>query len=705
MIRFVTGIGRRHPILTLVVWLLIAVAGFTIGNGVFARVTTTVGTVEGSQSQRGADQLADAKLSPPVLTAVLSGLSADDAALRTQVQAAIADIRAIAGVAGATDPYTDPTAIAPDNQALLIDVEISKGGEATANKVAARLHQVSGVTVAVSGGPLTDSEFDRQANSDTRRAELISAPVLLILLLLVFASLLAAGLPLLIALVGVGGTFAALFAFSFFTDVSIYAIQVTTMLAIGLAVDYSLLLVSRYREERHANADPAQALERAAERAGRTVLFSGLTVSVSLAGLLVFRDPFLRSVGLAGAAVVLIDMLAALTLLPALLALFGHRMRLGKPKTDGGRAFAAIGRTVQRVPAVALLLTLAGLAVLMLPLGHLRLDTSNPKSLPASSGTRQLTEAIHAHFPALSGPNPIQVVVTGSPDSSELTSYSAQIDAVAGIAAVRPGRAGNGVTVLLAIPENPTSSGQTAQAVRDIRALPAPYPTSVTGDAARLVDYHDELTDRLPLAAAIVVGATFVLLLLFTGSILIPIKAVLTNLLSLGAAFGVVVWAFQDGHLSGLFGTGQLDGIDLTVPVVVAAIAFGLSTDYEVFVLSRIRERWVAGDAPKPAVIAGLRRSGGIITAAALLLVVAFGGFLAGGFAPIKEVGLGLVLAVAIDATVVRLLLVPAVFALLGRAAWAGPKLLRSTRRAVPAGTVPVPSQPAEPVPTGSLRG
>ncbi len=676
MIRAVTRFARRRPAFVLVLWLVIAAAGFTVGNGVFARMTSTVGAIPGSESQQGAQVIGDAKLSPPVINAVVSGASTTDPAFRTAVSGAVTDLRGIDGVLAVSDPFGPTAPVAVDGRAVLINVELAHNGDLLADKVQKGLTGIAGATTVVSGGPLTDREFNNQATSDTRRAELISAPLLLLLLLLVFMSLIAAGLPLLIALVGVGGTFAALLVMSFFTDVSIYSIQVTTMLAIGLGVDYALLMVSRFREELAVVHDPAEALGRAAEKAGRTIVFSGLTVAVSLVSLVAFADPFLRSIGVAGAAVVLIDMLAAITLLPALLQLLRNRIKPPRGRGERGRAFAAVARGVQKVPALTVFLVLIGLVVAGLSLTGLRLDTSNPKSLPASSATRQLTEALRQHFPEQAGPSAITVAARTAPDSPGLAELQRQIAAVPGVAAVNAGRSGDGLSILQATPEHPTSSPDTAQAVRDIRALEAPFTVQVTGDAARLVDYKQELRDRLPIVGGIVLLATFILLLLFTRSVVIPIKALITNLLSLVAALGVVVWVFQDGHLVGLLGGEQQDGIDLTVPVVVAAIAFGLSTDYEIFVLSRIRERRLAGVGPDQSVREGLQRSGGIVTAAALLLAVTFAGFMTGGFAPIKEVGLGLVLAVLIDAVIIRTLLVPATMTLLGRAAWWAPRFL-----------------------------
>ncbi|MBW6436426.1 MMPL family transporter [Actinoplanes hulinensis] len=686
MIRAITRSARRHPAVVLVVWLVIAAAGFTVGNGVFARMTTTVGAIAGSESQQGAEAMGDAKLAPPVINAVVSGDSTDDPAFRTAVSTAVSDLRGIDGVLAVSDPFGEQAPVAVDNKAVLINVELAHQGDLLADRVQQRLTDIDGATVVASGGPLTDREFNNQATSDTRRAEIVSAPLLLILLLIVFMSLIAAGLPLLIAVVGVGGTFSALLVMSFFTDVSIYSIQVTTMLAIGLGVDYALLMVSRFREERAVIADPSEALAVAAERAGRTILFSGLTVAVSLASLVAFADPFLRSIGVAGAAVVLIDMLAAITLLPALLQLLRNRIKPARGRGERGRAFAGVAAGVQRMPVLTLFAVLIVLVVAGLSVTGLRLDTSNPKSLPADSATRQLTEDLREHFPALAGPTAITIVAHTTPDSPELADFQRRAAEVPGVSVVNPGRSGGGLTVLQATPDEPTSSPETAGAVRALRDLEAPFAVQVTGDAARLVDYEQQLKDRLPIAAGIVLLATFVLLLAFTRSVLIPLKALLTNLLSLVASLGVVVWVFQEGHLVELLGGERMDGIDLTVPVVVAAIAFGLSTDYEVFVLSRIRERRLAGIAPDQSVREGLQRSGGIVTAAALLLAVTFAGFMTGGFAPIKEVGLGLVLAVAIDAVIVRMLLVPATMTILGRAAWWAPRFL--------GGRPPVPSAP-----------
>jgi RND superfamily putative drug exporter len=679
MIRFVV----RRPVVVILLWVAVVGAGFTTGIGVFERLVSEVGAVPGSESHRTADRIAAIDPQPETVSAVITGRSADDPAMRSSVERAVADLRAQPGVAQVSDPRPSTTT----GQALSVQVALKpENTEEAASAVADRLKQIAPGTVTVAGGPLTDDEFDSQAQSDVQHAEMLSMPVVLVLLLLVFGGLIAAGLPLLIAVMGIGTAFGILYAFSFVSDVSVYSIQVITMLSVGLAVDYALLVVNRFREERggggrgpfgkNAAPDIPTAVTRTVATAGRTVLFSGLIVSASLAGLVVFPDPFLRSMGFAGAAVVAVDMLAALTLLPALLVLFGHRIKAARPAPSGGGFFARVARGVQRRPVVTLVVTAAGLAVLALPALDLRLSAGDPRLLPSSSQTRALYDAQAVHFPDQNAPDPYVVLAGTSSGNPALAEFRDRLAAVPGITGVRVDEAA-GVTVLRAATSDQPSSDAASRTVQAIRALPAPFNVAVTGDAAELVDYRAMVADRLPWAAAVVVLASLVLLFAFTGSVLLPIKAVLSNLLSIGAALGVVVWVFQQGHLAGLLGSVRLDSTNLTVPVLVAAIAFGLAMDYEMFLLSRIREQWLAGAGAHRAVAEGLQRTGRIVTSAALLLAVVFAGFLVGGFAPIKQVGLGLVLAVALDATVVRMLLVPATMTLFGRYNWWAPAPLR----------------------------
>jgi RND superfamily putative drug exporter len=658
----------RRPVLVLVVWLAVVGAGFGVGTGVFDRLVSTVGHVPGSESDRADERRAAAAPEPETFTVVVSGVDAADPAVRTAVDRVLADVRAAPGVAEVAPPVPSPRT----GRALLTSVTIAPGdaaedvAEDAAGRLAVLERDLDGSTVTAAGGPLTEGEFSAQASSDVARAEMITTPVVLLLLLLIFGGLIAAGLPLLVAVGGVAGAFGILFAFSEVTDVSVYAIQVVTMLAVGLAVDYALLVVNRFREERSVDPGVPGAVLRASATAGRTVLFSGLTVAVALAGLTVFPDPFLRSMGLAGAAVVVVDMLAALTLLPAMLTLVGRRIRPRAPQPAGRGFFAGLARRVQRRPVLTALGVVAVMAVIALPVLDLRLAMGDARLLPTSTQTRALHEALVTHYPDQVRPDPVTVVASAPAD--RVAGLRDRLDGLPGVREVTVTPAGD-VTELSA---DVDEAAQDA-VVRAARDLPAPYDVAVTGDAASLIDYRAMLADRLPLAALLVVGGTLLLLFLFTGSVLLPVKAVLTSALSIGAALGAVVWVFQWGNL----GAADLGSTNLTVPVLVAAIAFGLSVDYEVFLLSRMRERWLAGDRPDVAVAAGLQLTGRIVSSAAVLLAVVFAGFLAGGFVPIRAIGLGLVLAVVLDATIVRMLLVPATMTLLDRYNWWSPGPLR----------------------------
>ncbi|MFG2000272.1 MMPL family transporter [Spirillospora sp. NPDC048911] len=673
MVRTVTGFSVRRPFLVIVVWVAVLAGGFGIGTGVFERLTPEVGKVSGSESASAEKRLDQAAPRPERLTAVITGKRAGDPALGS----ALAAVRAVPGIAGLTEPVPS-TASSGRGAALLIEVMVAPGDTAkgAAEAAAAKLHGVAGADVTIAGGPLSDAEFDDQAQKDVARAEMLSMPVVLILLLVVFGGLLAAGLPLLIAVVGIGSTFGILYAFSTVTDVSVYSIQVTTMLAVGLGVDYALLMVSRFKEERRTAPDVAAAVARTTATAGRTIVFSGLTVMVAFAALLVFPDPFLRSMGMAGGAVVLADMAAALTLLPALLARFGHRISPAKERQGRG-VFARIAHGVQRRPVLTMVATLGVMATLAGPVLGMHISQGDPRMLPESTSTRQLWDKLAVHYPERAQwAGRIQVLADAPAGNPDLARMRRAIEAMPGAADVDEVKLNATQTVLLATPQGPGEK-PAEDAVKAIRDLPVPFKVEVTGDSARMVDYRAMLAGRIPWAAALMVLGTLVLLFAFTGSIVLPVKAVLTNVLSIGAALGIVVWVLQDGHFAGLLGTQGLGYINLTVPVLVGAIAFGLSVDYEVFLLSRIRERWLAGAGPRDSVAEGLQRTGGIVTAAALLIGVVFAGFVFGGFAPIKAIGLGLVLAIALDATIVRMLLVPATMTLLGHRNWWLPRPFR----------------------------
>ena len=532
MLAWLSRWSVRRPVVVVVLWLAAVAGSFTVGIGVFDRLVSDVGLVPGSESEHGYTLIADGGPEPVTLTAI-ARTAADDPA----VAAAVAELRATPGVLTVADPL--PSTVGGTAVLMRVYLDPGRNSGAAAATVARRLGGI-GPGVIVAGGPLTDDEFNTQAQADVQRAELLTTPVVLALLLIVFGGIVAAGLPLVVAVAGVGGTFAVLYAASHLTDVSVYAVQVATMLSVGLAVDYGLLVVNRFREERAVDADVPAAVTRTVATAGRTVLFSGLTVAAVLAGLLVFPEPFLRSMGLAGIGVTAVVVAAALTLLPALLALVGHRIRPATPApADAGR-FARLAHAVQRRPLVTLLAAAGVMLVLALPALDLRLSQVDPRLLPTDTQTRQVHDATVTHFPDLARPDPVLIAVAAPADSATVTDLRARIAAVPHVTGVETGGSG-AVTVLRAGLDVPADSSAARHVVDAVRRLDPPVDMAVTGATAMLVDYERTITGHLPYAVAVIAAGTLALLFLFTGSVLLPVKAVATNVLSIGAALGAVV--------------------------------------------------------------------------------------------------------------------------------------------------------------------
>jgi putative drug exporter of the RND superfamily len=686
MLRRLTALALRRPRTVVAGWAAVVVLAVVSAPALFAGLSTDVGNTDGTESQRAADLLWRAAPSGEAIFAVADGRAVTDPGLRASVKRAAADIEALPGVADVATPWTgagpnaaaDPAGVSTDGNAIAIEVDFepTEAGDAAVGDAADRLHAIDAPTVLVGGGPLLDDEKDAQAAHDLAKAELISLPVLLVLLLIVFGGVVAAGLPLLIAVVSSATAMVALLCFSLVADVSVYSINIVTMLGIGLGVDYALLIVTRFREERQRAASIEAAVIATMASAGRTVFFSGLTVAASLAGLLVFPDDFLRSMGFAGLSVVLLDMLAAVTLVPALLSKVGHRISPSRPREDGRGLFASTARWAGRHPMIVIPSALVVLGLAALPFASARFADPDERSLPASSATRQLSEIAQTRFGQISTADPIDVVITERVPRAEVEQYAASLADLTGVRTVSTPHLPR-LSVVEVTPQGDSQSEQALALVHQIRALDAPAAVVVGGDAAELVDYESSLTSRLPYAIGLVAAATFALLFLFTGSIVVPLKALAMNAASLGASFGALVWVFQDGHLGGLVGTEALGSLSITTPTLVLAIAFGLSMDYEVFLLGRISEVWRRTGDTSHAVVVGLQRTGRVVTAAAALMVVVYAAFASGGFSPIKQLGLGMILAIVIDATLVRMLLLPAVMTLMGRANWWAPPAVR----------------------------
>ena len=556
---------------------------------------------------------------------------------------------------------------------------------------------VPGLTAQVGGQIPTELAINDQVKADIGRAEGISMPVLLILLLVIFGSLAAASLPLAIGGIGILGSFAALRLLTLVTDVSIYSINITTILGLGLAIDYGLFMTARFREELRSRPSVEDALARTVATAGRTVAVSGVTVAVALASLMLFPEMFLRSMGYGGVATVVVDMLAALTVMPALLAVLGHRVnalrirrsrggqRMSPSAAGGGQRRLVPHRPQRHAPAGRLRGRDRGgpaRARLPVPLHHLgRHRRPRPAGGrraaggPGGAGPRLPGQRDDAHR----GGGQARRAAGAPAQRAALASYLTRLDHVPGVIAGQvTGVAGDVARVDLRYAANAESAAARAL-VAQIRAVPPPAGAQVYvgGATAQLVDELASLGHTLPWMALVVVLATFVLLFLAFGSVVLPVKAIVMNALSLTATFGAIVWIFQEGHLSGLLNFTPTGTIDPTMPILMLAIIFGLSMDYEVFLLSRVRERYDLTGDNTAAVAGGLQRTGGIITSLALLLVIVVGAFSASGITFIKLMGVGMIIALVVDATIIRVLLVPATMRLLGRANWWAPRPLR----------------------------
>ncbi len=694
--------ARRRLILVLAA--IVVVAAAVWGTRVFGALQSAGGfSAPGSQSQQESDLAARAFGRDTADVVVLYSsprLTVHDGAFRASVTRTLAALPAAEVRSAATYWSTrSPQFASTDGHATYAVLELAGGTDSarTANfhAIEGRLSP-PGLSTQVGGQVPTMSAINKQVTSDIGRAEGISMPVLLILLLVIFGSLAAASLPLAIGGIGILGSFAALRLLTLVTDVSIYSVNITTILGLGLAIDYGLFMVSRFREELHRQDTTADAVAATVATAGRTVAVSGVTVAVALASLMLFPEMFLRSMGYGGVATVLVDMLAALTVLPALLAVLGPRVNalrvrrhVQRPVRDEqSGAWYRIARSVMRRPVAYVVVILLVLLALASPFRSIVWGGTDARALPAGAPARVVAEALKRDFPG-NPSSPVEVVTrlagpaSAPAQQAALATYVRSLERVPGVSsAALTGVRGDIARVDLRYAADPYSA-----TARDIvtaaRAVPPPAGghAYVGGVTAQLVDELSSLGHTLPWMALVMCLATFVLLFLAFGSVVLPLKAIVMNVLSLSATFGVIVWIFQEGHLSGLLRFTPTGTIDPSMPILMLAIIFGLSMDYEVFLLSRIRERYdVTGD-NAAAVASGLQRTGGLITSLAFLLVIVVGAFSASGITFIKLMGVGMIVALVVDATIVRILLVPATMRLLGRANWWAPGPLRHVYR------------------------
>jgi uncharacterized membrane protein YdfJ with MMPL/SSD domain len=676
---------------------LIAIAFFllagALGGSVADRLDPYGADDPATEAVEAREQLQDAGNRIPAVLVVVEDAPVAQPATRGRIAALERKLAARPDVEAVNSFYTTRSRdfVSNDGDSTYLAVSLvpidDKEWQEAGGEIADELAGQPGITVG--GAAVAQEQVNKQVEEDLKRAELLAFPLLFLLSFLFFRSLVAALLPVMIGLLAIVGTFLILRVASEFGSISIFALNLTTGLGLGLAIDYSLFIVSRYREEIAKDGPGLPAMRRVLATAGRTVFFSSLTVAAALASLLVFPQRFLYSMGLGGSLVVLLAAVISLTVLPAVLTLLGTRVNSLSPSFLQRRAEAEtrpdehgfwyrLSRFVMRRPLPIATLSALFLIVLGLPFLNIKFNTVDPTVLPKDASARQAYDTVSAEFPPYRE-TPIWLSVEAA-TPKQTAVLVAEVRRTPGIAGAAPPRPLNGgVTAIQAISSNPFATEASQSTVERLRDLPAPPGATVLvgGATADFIDFQDSLTRHLPIAFAIIVIATLVILFLMTGSVVLPIKSLIMNVLNLSAVFGLLVLIFQDGRFESLLDYTSTGAIEQTMPILLFAVAFGLSTDYAVFLLSRIKEARDNGASDSESVAIGLERTGRIVTAAALLFAVAIGAFATSQIIFIKQNGVGTALAVLIDASIIRALLVPSLMELLGKWNWWAPAPLR----------------------------
>ena len=676
--------GKRVVIAAVV---LSIVAG-ALGAGVADRLDPYAADDPATESVKAADRLEEAGYREASVIVLVDGVDVRSVDGRERIEALAKRISSDPDVVEVGSYYTTRSRdfVSRDGDSIYLAVRLAHTDEAevqdAGERIATALEDEPGVMVG--GSAIAERQANEQVEQDLRTAELYAFPILFLLSLLFFRSLVAAALPLLVGGLTIVCTMFALSVASELGSLSVFALNLVIGLGLGLAIDYSLFIVSRYREEIAKTGPGLDAMRRTMATAGRTVLFSALTVAGAIASLLVFPQRFLYSMGVGGTLTALIAAGVALIVLPAILALLGSRVNALAPAALRRRAereaqpdehglWYRFSRLVMRVPGRIAIASAALLIALGLPFLGMKVTTVDAQVLPANASAHRVDDRLRADFP----PNrvtPVRLVVDGdAAEAEQVARAAARLD---GVADVRPPvRLDRDDYVVEVISSSPPLTDASEDLVADLRALEGDALTN--GSTASFVDLKDSLAEHLPVMLAIVIAVTIAVLFAFTGSLVLPVKQIVMNLLGLSAVFGILVLVFQDGRFEGLLGYTAHGGLDATQPLFLFAVAFGLSTDYGVFLLSRIKEARDRGAGDRDAVAIGLERVGRIATAAAVLFAVAIGAFVTSEMVFIKELGLGTAPAVLIDATIVRALLVPSLMEMLGRWNWWAPQPLR----------------------------
>ena len=697
MLDRIARVSHAHPVRVIITSLLIAAAALAIGFTLIGNLSASGFNDPNSNSYLAQEEIVDATgaSAVPSLVAIVDPgapiASPKGQAEVNRVAKVMKDDPDVARVAGPSPQTPNLTSKDGSKAALLAyfgDIGEDES-QAAARRLDDQLSALPGVTV---GGAWTAAaETSTIVGEDLLRAELIAFPLLFLVSLWVFRGLVAALLPPLMGALVIFGGFFFLGVGNEAFGLSVYALNLVTGLGLGLAIDYSLLMVSRYREEIAAHGATAEALANTVRTAGKSVVYSAITVGAALAALMIFPQNFLFSMGFGGLVVALVAAVVAVGVLPAVMALLGMRINALAPRRWRERSESAdrvpesggwyrLSHFVMRRPLIVALVSGAFMVLLALPAFGVKFTTTDSSVLPQSANARQVDQMLTREFPSGNG-TPI-FLASRAPDtpqaSRRLLELTREIDALPATRNVSPPRyVGEGTWQIDATSKYRALDDRTIDLVQEIQAIDDPYPTKVGGFTALFVDQRSSLAAHLPWAALIIVAVTIVALFLMTGSVLLPIKAVIMNVLTLGATLGVLVLIFQDGNLEGFLRYDSQGAVDLTQPILIGALAFGLSTDYAVFLLSRIKEIRDNGGGERESVALGLQRTGRVVTAAALLFCIAMGAFATSRIVIIKELGIGTAMAVALDATIVRALLVPSLMALLGKWNWWAPGPLR----------------------------
>ncbi|MFC7501779.1 MMPL family transporter [Nocardioides sp. CPCC 206347] len=611
---------------------------------------------------------------------------ATDPAFQAEVERTLATVPEDVAVSDITYyDVQDPAMLSEDGHATAVYVSLAGDTQndfLDASKALKPIIKESSLETGIAGPYAVYNDVNEETKNDLLRAEIVSLPIVLILSLIIFRSVIAALMPVLVGVIAVVGARATIAGLNELVEVSIFAPNIITLLGMGLAIDYALFVVSRFREEIAKTPDDTRrALLRTMATAGRTVAFSALTVAAAMSSLLVFPQTFLKSIGYGGIAAVLIAMVAALTVLPAALAVLGTRidsvripfLQRSTPNESDTGAWARLARAVMRRPIIVATAVTVVLLAVASPFLGVKWGSVDYRVLPADTPSHEAAERLNTEFGEER--STANVLLRGT-DEAGVASYESAIERdVAGVTDVRPVVSEGDTTLLRVTWQGNSQTEESQQVIRDLREVDSPDGSEalVGGLTADTVDLAESVGNHLPLMGGIVIGVMLLLLFLAFGSLVLPLKAVLMNAFSITASFGVVTWIFSDGHLSGLLGFTPQGFLDLTNPIVMLAVLFGLSMDYEVFLLSRVREQWDATGDNDLAVQTGVQKTGRIITSAALLLAVVIGAFSLSGVVFMKMMGIGMLVAILVDATVVRALLVPATMKLLGRWNWWAP--------------------------------